>query len=105
MPIWNKNNIYKPHLITLKTHELIGLYYVHIYVEHLSRTRTHEYILVIPVTATSLSFNSLAPGRSGSDFKSIILEHMSRINSISTSCEIILRWMPQDTLGEKWISG
>ena len=37
--------------------------------------------------------NSLAPGSYGSNFKSIISVHMSRIKFMSTSCEIPLWWM------------
>ena len=39
---------------------------------------------------------SLAPGRCGSNSKSVIFEHMLLIKFVSTSCEISLRWMPQN---------
>ena len=44
--------------------------------------------------------NSLSPGRCGNDFKSAISEHMLRIHFMST-CEIAVRWMPQDTFDDK----
>ena len=40
--------------------------------------------------------NSLAPGRRGSNFESVISEQRLRIKIMSTSCEIALRWMPQN---------
>ena len=47
-------------------------------------------------------FNSLAPGRCGSNFKSVISKHIIWwINFMSTSCEIVLKWMPQNTFNEK----
>ena len=46
--------------------------------------------------------NSLAPGRCGSNFKSVIYEHMLWIKSTSTSCEIALRGMPQNT-SQHWL--
>ena len=45
--------------------------------------------------------NSLAPGRYGSNFKSVIPEHMFQIKALSTSCEITLRRMAQNTLDDK----
>ena len=42
--------------------------------------------------------NSLTPGKSGSDYKSVISRHMSRIKFTST-CETALRWMPEDIFG------
>ena len=38
----------------------------------------------------------MANGRCGSNFKSIIFKRMLRIKLVST-CEIALRWMPQNT--------
>ena len=43
-------------------------------------------------------FNSMAPGRCGSIFKSVISEHLLSIQFTSISYEITLRWMPQNTL-------
>ena len=45
--------------------------------------------------------NSLAPGRYGSNFKIAIPEHMFWIKFMSTSWEIALRWMPQNTFDDK----
>ena len=39
-------------------------------------------------------FNSLVPG---SNFKSVISEHMLQIKFMSTSCEIAMMWMPRNT--------
>ena len=47
------------------------------------------------------SFNSLVPGRIGSIFKSVIPEHLSRIKLMNTPCEIVLKWMPQNTCDDK----
>ena len=44
---------------------------------------------------------TLAPGRCGSHFKSIISINMSQIKNISTSCGIGLRWIPQNTFDGK----
>ena len=41
--------------------------------------------------------NSLVLGRYDRNFESVISEHMLWIEFMSTSCEIILRWMPQNT--------
>ena len=49
------------------------------------------------------NFNSLAPGRCGSKFKRVIFELLSWIMFLSTSCEITLRWMPQNTFHGKSI--
>ena len=38
-------------------------------------------------------FDSLMPGRFGSNYKSVISKHMFRIKFMSISNEIILRWM------------
>ena len=47
--------------------------------------------------------NSLAFGRCGWNFDmgSVILELILCINILSTSCEIALRWMPQNTFDDK----
>ena len=37
---------------------------------------------------------SWAPGRSGSNFESVVLEHTLRIKLKSAFCEIVLSWMP-----------
>ena len=36
-----------------------------------------------------------------SNFKSVISDHMIRMKSMRTSCEIALRWMPKSTFDEK----
>ena len=46
-------------------------------------------------------FNPLAPGRCASMFKSIILEHMLQIKFMIISCEISVRWMPQNTFDDR----
>ena len=38
----------------------------------------------------------LAPGRCGNGFKSVISKHMLWITFTSSSCEIALRWMPEN---------
>ena len=47
--------------------------------------------------------NSLAPGRWCSNLTCVISEHISWIKLMSTSCEIALRWMPQNTKDDKSI--
>ena len=42
------------------------------------------------------SFNSLAPGRCRCNLQLIIFKLISMINILSISCEITLRWMPQN---------
>ena len=41
-------------------------------------------------------FNSLAPGKYESNFKSIIYELIMQNNNLGTHCEIALRWMTQN---------
>ena len=43
---------------------------------------------------------TLSPGRCGRNCKSLIFEHILRINFMSTSCEIAFRWMPQNTFDD-----
>ena len=43
---------------------------------------------------------SLDLGVCGSNSKNVICEHMLPINSMSTSCEIATRWMPQNTFDD-----
>ena len=45
--------------------------------------------------------NWLAPGRCGSNFKSVIFKHILRITFIKASCEIAPRWIPQNTFDDK----
>ena len=45
--------------------------------------------------------NLLAPGRSDSNFQSVISEHILWIKFMSSSCEIALRCMPQNTFDDK----
>ena len=42
--------------------------------------------------------NSLTPDRCGADFKSIISKQMIRIKLVGISCELTLRWMPQNVV-------
>ena len=54
------------------------------------------------ITALHCIINSLAPGRCDFNFKSVISEHMLQIKFMtSTSVEIALRWMPQNTFDDK----
>ena len=46
--------------------------------------------LVVPET---LTLNSLAPGRYGTNFKSVISQHMLQITFLSTSHESALMWI------------
>ena len=45
--------------------------------------------------------NSLSPGRCNSNFKCAIPEYMLQIKFMGTSCEIALRWRPQNTFDKK----
>ena len=45
--------------------------------------------------------NSLPPGRGGSNFQNLILEHMLVIKVVGVSCEVALRWMPQNTFNNR----
>ena len=54
--------------------------------------RNEEVLKVLKV------FNSLASGKCGSNFKGVISEHILAIYILSMSCEIALRWMPQDPI-------
>ena len=47
-------------------------------------------------TKSSLSFNSLAPGRSKCDFKNVIFNPALLIGIFKSSYDNVLRWMPQD---------
>ena len=49
--------------------------------------------------------DSLAPGRCGSVFEVVIFDRMQRNKFMSTSCEIILRWMQESTFHYKSING
>ena len=58
----------------------------------------------IQITATSPRgqwVNTLAPGRCGCNLKLVIFKHTSRVDILSISCEIALRWMPQDFTDDK----
>ena len=41
--------------------------------------------------------NSLAPGRCGNNFKSMMFKHILQIKFMGTCCEIALRWIPQNS--------
>ena len=45
-------------------------------------------------------FNSLAPGRYVSNFKSVNTVHMLRTKFMSTSCKIVLKWIPKNIFNE-----
>ena len=45
----------------------------------------------------------VAHGRCGSNFKSVIYEHMLWITFMTPSCETALRWMPHYTFNDKWL--
>ena len=49
----------------------------------------------LPSNTRHTTFNSLIPGRCGFKRKLVIFKLISRINILSTSCKIALRWMPQ----------
>ena len=49
----------------------------------------------------SLDFNSLVPGRCGSNFKDITFKLVIQNCSLCTRCEVALRWMPQNLTNEK----
>ena len=54
-----------------------------------------------PITYWGSIFNSLAPGRCGCDFKSMIFEFILQNSSLDNRCEIVVRWMPQNHTNEK----
>ena len=43
----------------------------------------------------AMYFNSLSPERCGAKFECVILQHILRIDILSISCEITLKWIPQ----------
>ena len=45
--------------------------------------------------------SSLAPGRYGSNFKSVIFKYMLQIKFMSASCGIAPRWMPQNIFDDE----
>ena len=45
--------------------------------------------------------NSLTPGRCGSNFTSVFLKVILEIVIFSTSCEIVLRWVPENPIEDK----
>ena len=53
------------------------------------------------ITDVRLTFNSLAPGRCGSNSKSIIFKLIIRNNNFCTHCEIALKWMPHNLTDDK----
>ena len=52
------------------------------------------------VAHTQFKINSLAPGRSGSNFDKVISANMAWIYFMNTSCEIALMWMPLDIFND-----
>ena len=68
--------------------------YLHVYI-----VRPHW---VKTAWVLSNNFNSLAPGRCGCNLKLIICKLiLSRIDTLSISCEIAFRWIPQDLTDDK----
>ena len=74
---------------------------------HVSFALTHQYLQhqmlycqLLHMLTVSL-FNSLAPGRWCTNFGSVISKDMLPIRFMSISCDITLRWMPQNTVDTK----
>ena len=57
--------------------------------------------MYINFTHLEAQFNSLVPGRWGCNLKLVIFKLTSRVDILSFSCEIALRWMPQDFTDDK----
>ena len=49
-----------------------------------------------------IMINALATEKCASNIKSVISEHMYGIKVMSTSCEIALTWMSQNTFDDTW---
>ena len=67
-----------------------------------SSTQISQNIYVFLSTCSSISFNSLAPGRFESKFINLILKQVLVIDSWDISCEIALRWMSLDLANDQW---
>ena len=50
---------------------------------------------------SSHGINSLAPGRCGCNFRNIIFELISWIDTLSATSKIVVRWMPQNSSDDK----
>ena len=48
-----------------------------------------------------VSIDSSAPGRCGNNSKTAFAKHMLHISVMSTSCEIDLRWIPENIFHDK----
>ena len=57
-------------------------------------------VLTDPNSHPHNDFNSLASGRCGGDFRSVLSENLLQINFKSTSCEIAPRWMTQNAFDD-----
>ena len=76
--------------------------WTHLWCSHLSCTSlwTYPWVVVIGICGHFLVHkfaNSLAPGRCGSNFEKVIINHMLCIKYMSTSCEITPVIMSQNT--------
>ena len=60
----------------------------------------HSPLFLILTLSFIIDVNSLAPGRCGSKFKSVIFETIQN-SSLDTCCEIALKWMLQNLTNEK----
>ena len=70
---------------------------VYIYISYHSSTQNcHWYLKSFVICSCPL-----APGRCGSYFKSIIFKLIIQDSSLGNSCEVALRWMPQNLGNEK----
>ena len=66
-----------------------------------SNDMRYKYMIMFPLQNLAHKVNSMAPGRCGSYFKSIICKFIIQNNSLGTHCEIALRWTPQNLTNEK----
>ena len=59
------------------------------------------FVVVLSLIMRSIQLTYCPHGRSSSNIKSVISEHMLRINFVITSYEIALKWMLQNNFNEK----
>ena len=83
--------------------ESILLTYIHNALSKALMLRQQKEIPVLRLCLASnlMRFNSLAPGRYGSNFKSTILKCFIENSRLNTHWEIVLAWMPQNLTNEK----
>ena len=62
-------------------------------------------VFVLCNTATMLHFNSLCPGRCGSDFQYVNFKHNLGIDILSIQENITQEWMPEDLVDGKFNIG